>query len=698
MDLAVEGAVWPNPAIIGWSYAPPPAPAAPRAPAPRRRPRAPPTVLPVGFLLLGAGVLFGELGLDRTDKVSSAIGALTGLVGLLFSVPSLVKDRTEKPSAGQALPVQSRPAVIPARAVDSIPRDVADFVDREKALAKCEARAYGRLSAGVTACVISGMAGVGKTTLAVRAASRLASSYPDSRLFLNLHAYSRDRPPLSPGGALDALLRAFGVQPERIPATDEERAALWRTETRNSHTLILLDNVEGPEQIVPLLPASPTCMIIATSRRRIVLDGACTVFLDSLDTGNAVQLMEMVVGSGRIERDPRSITAVVGRCGGLPLALRLVAKHFECHPTWEPRHLLAELSDRQNRNILVASGHGGLVASFELSYEGLTSGQQRMLRRLALHPSHDFSIHAAVALSGGNADDARVVLDSLFDHSLVEEPQHGRYQIHDLVREFVKARTFVEDSAEEREEALNRLIDYYIAVTSRSEKMINLLGYRDKTDSLQWTPPEMPALASHEEAADWIETERPNLHACIQLADDIGQRTRAVRLARSMLYFLRLKGYWAEASELCVRSIEWCIELEDVACAADMRFLAGDIARLTGDQERALRFYGEALGGYQELGGRFLEARTQHTVGDLERTERRYDEALEVYSRARAGERGRGGGGAGARARRGGSDAHRLAHRTQEALANYETVLDIYQRLGDPVGQVRVLHSIGDIV
>src|SRR3569833_4152269 len=111
MDLAVEGAVWPNPAIIGWSYENHLETFDYRAMAIRRRIRVPLTVLPVGFLLLGAGVLFGELGLDRTDKVSSAIGAITGLVGLLFSVPSLVKDRTEKPSAGQALPVQSRTAV-----------------------------------------------------------------------------------------------------------------------------------------------------------------------------------------------------------------------------------------------------------------------------------------------------------------------------------------------------------------------------------------------------------------------------------------------------------------------------------------------------------------------------------------------------------------------------------------------------------
>ncbi|TDE18862.1 tetratricopeptide repeat protein [Actinomadura sp. 6K520] len=656
-----------------------------------------------GLLLAGLGFLFAAIGLDNADKLGSVLGAFSGILGLVIAGISLTQAQTirrETRAAGSeqilALARAIRPtSVIPVQAKDSLPADIADFVNREDVLNRIE-RHSEQVSPNFSAvCTVSGMAGVGKTALAVRAAHNLAHAYPDGKFFLNLHAYSADRAPVPPERALEALLRAHGLTAEQIPNSLEERIALWRSETANAQYLLLLDNAIGPEQVLPIIPAGP-CLTIITSRRRLILDGGRNFSLSALATQEAIQLLAQAMGGDQLGGTTDELRSIVSHCGRLPLAIRLVARHFERHPAWTPENLLAELTSDRNRHEGLVTGQGEVMTAFQLSYEGLDPEQQRLLRRLALHPSYDLGVYAAAVLDGTNVAEVIAGLDVLTDQNLLEEPAYRRYQLHDLLREYALHRA-QDDTAADIQAARGRLIDYYTFMALQAERLINLLGFRNLQGAIEWQPNDTPSLSSHAEAISWLETERPNLHACVELAVEMGQFARATRLARALLYFLRLKGYWTDATDLCQRATQWCEELDDQICMADMKFHAGDIARLTGRHSEAQSFYRVALTIYQELGDQHYEARALHSLGDLERIRHRYETATDIYTQALSVYQDTGNHLAEARALHSIADTHRLAGRTQEALEIYQTILVTYRDLRDSVGKARVLHSIADI-
>ncbi|NKZ06306.1 ATP-binding protein [Actinomadura latina] len=651
-------------------------------------------------LLVALATLFAVLGLDAADKVASVLGAFSGVLGLVIAGIGLTQAQTtQREAAAEQLAALSRalrrPPAIPARATRSLPTDIPDFVNRDSTLRRIEAAAGSTAASTAAICTINGMAGVGKTTLAVHAAHGLAGSFPDGALFLNLHAHSADQAPVSPDRALEALLHAVGLAPDQVPESLEERAALWRSETANSRRLLLLDNAADQEQVVPLIPAGP-CLTIITSRRRLVLDGGRVVGLNALAIQDAVQLLSHVVGTERLRGHSADAREIVSRCGCLPLAVRLVAGHLESHPAWTPGNLLSEMAASEGPDDAPVPGQNGVMAALHPSYEGIAPDHQRLLRRLALHPGPEFGVHAAVALYGGTLAETVLGLDALTDQSLLEEPAYRRYRMHDLVRDYVAHRAD-EDPPAETSAAEDRAIDYYTVLTLRAERIINLLGSRDFEDEIEHPPVETPVFASHAEAMTWLETERPNLHACVELAIDTGRPARAARLARAMAYFLRLGGHWKDAADLCRRAARWCADLDDVTCAADMKFLSGDIARLSGHQREARAFYEEALAVYHDLADRYWEARTLHSIGDIERMQGQYNAAIGIYTRALTAYESTGNRLATARALHSIADAHRLAGDGNAAMDHYESILDMYRELNDPVGTARALHSIADV-
>ncbi|MEO3783679.1 tetratricopeptide repeat protein [Actinocorallia sp. B10E7] len=661
------------------------------------------SVAAIGLSVAGFGALVVYLGLETADQLGSVVGAFMGTAGLVVAAVGLSQaQRSQREIAGVrgeqllglAQAAQTASA-IPVRVRHGLPADLADFVDREEELARIEIRTRHTRPGPPTICTISGMAGVGKTALAVRAAHRIAGAHPDGRYFLNLHAYSSDRPPVTVERALEALLGALGIPARQIPETLEERASLWRSETSDSRILLLLDNAADADQVLALLPSGPSAVIV-TSRRRMAVDGGCTIMLGTFDDRDAIRLLTRSVDRERVAGAANELQDIASRCGHLPLALRLVARQFVLHPTWSVRDLLAELTADRSGREMVLMGHEVLMSAFDLSYESLDQEQRRFLRRLVLHPDHDFGVHAAAALDGATVVDVTERLDALVGQNLLEEPMYRRYQLHDLVREYARHRAS-EDAPGEVAAARNRLIDYYTVMTIRVDRIINLLGFRDMEGAVDMSPAVLPSFSDHAEAVAWLENERPTVHACVELAVNTGEVARAARLARAMAYFLRLKGYWTDAAELCHRAARWCDELGDHACGADMRFLEGDIARLTCDHEKALTLYRQALNIYRELNDAHHEARALHSIGDLERMQLRYDAAIGIYEQALASYRDAGNRLAEARAKHSIADAHRLAGRGPEAMDHYQAILPVYRELGDAVGEARVLHGIADV-
>lgn len=584
---------------------------------------------------------------------------------------------------------------VPAMALRSLPRDVVNFVNRDKALNRIiAATTVGGTPAGVIA--IDGMAGVGKTALAVRAAHRLAPEFPDAQLYVNLHAHSIGRPPVEPYSALETLLRALGLPASEIPDSLDGRAALWRSQMARRRALVLLDNALASQQAEPLLPGTSSSLVIVTSRQQLVrLEGALRIGLGVLLSDDAVSLFIRIVGREPAGGEAEAVREVVESCAKLPLAVSLCASRLKYRSAWTARNLAAELGRGPGRLRQIRAEHEAVADMFDLSYRGLEPAQQTTFRLLGLHPPQDFSAEAVAALIGSDLAEAQLSLEGLCRHNLLQEPRLGRYVLHDLLHEYALRLAVENDPEDRRSRATDRLLDYYTFVAVRADKLIDLLGSRSL--EVEWTPLEAPEFASHVEAISWMEAERANLHAMLRVAVDSSRSVRGTRLGRAMVYFLRLRGFWNEALEICESLARLCEHIEDLAGAADLAFYRGDVLRLTGRHNEALQQYEDVLRAYRRLGDRHREARTLHSIGDIERTARHFAEALERYEAARTVYRELDQPLAEARALHSIADAYRLSGRHDEAVSRYRSLLPIYHTLSDAVGEARVRHAMGEL-
>ncbi|MGN9843663.1 ATP-binding protein [Nonomuraea sp. H19] len=317
-----------------------------------------------------------------------------------------------------------------------LPADVAALVGRGRELAVLERHQSANT---VTVVSLDGMAGTGKTALAVHAAHRLAPRFPDGQLFVNLHGHAQAMTPVEPGEALARMLRTLGVPGEHIPGHVDDRAALYRSVLADRKVLIVLDDAADERQIHPLLPAGPGCRVIVTSRRRLTCLGETrSLSLETLPVAKAVALFTRMAGRERVTDAPLNVLAeVVQRCGLLPLAIRIATVRLRTHPAWSVRHLLDRLADDPLAEL--KAGRHSVTAALDLSYGRLSPDQRRAYRLLGSRTSADFGVDAAAALLGTTALQARRLLDQLSDVHLLQEPAPSRYRLHDLVRDHASA-------------------------------------------------------------------------------------------------------------------------------------------------------------------------------------------------------------------------------------------------------------------
>lgn len=338
-----------------------------------------------------------------------------------------------------ASPERDDPAGTPPAAVTvprQLPAGVAAFVGRERELTALEDYENANTA---TVVAIDGMAGAGKTALAVHAAHRLAPRFPDGQLFVNLHGHTQGMTPVDPGDALARVLRALSVPGERVPEHVDDRAALYRSVVADRKVLIVLDNAADEDQVCPLLPAGPGCRLIVTSRRRLIgLDDTRTLSLDVLPREEAVALFTHTVGREHVMDAPGGVlTETVERCGLLPLAIRIAAVRLQARPTWSVRHLLDRLNDDRLAELTV--GRHSVTAALDLSYQRLSEDQRRVYRLLGSLVGAEFGVDEAAAVQDTTVVRARRELDQLLDVHLLQEPAPTRYRFHDLVRDHVSA-------------------------------------------------------------------------------------------------------------------------------------------------------------------------------------------------------------------------------------------------------------------
>jgi len=531
-------------------------------------------------------------------------------------------------------PIAGKPVGGAAVATRTLPRDLASFTGRQQELQELvDAAADTGGVVGIHA--IGGMAGIGKTTLAVHAAHRLADRFPAGQIFLPLHGHTPGQRPVDPADALASLLLTAGVAAAQIPPGVEARMALWRDRLAGRQLLLVLDDAASSEQVRPLLPGSGGSLVLVTSRRHLsALEDARTISLDTLPPGEAAALLVRLAARPGLRPGDPAVGQITRLCGYLPLAIGMVARQLHHHPAWSAAGRAAELAAAVDRLELMAAENLSVAAAFNMSYADLTEDQQRLFRRLGLHPGPEVDDYAAAALDGTGRAAARSGLEALYDQYLLTEPVPGRYRMHDLIREHARTLADRVDPDRDRDQATGMLLDYYQHTAALADALLAPHG-RPAPGPIR---PAVPLITGRDQALAWVRAERASLLACLDYATGTGQHARIIALTAGLAGLLRQDGPWAEAITHHATALRAAQHLGDRPGQANALNDLGDVRRLTGDHPGAVRDLEEALGISRDLEDRLGQAHALTSLGivrlvtgDHGGAARDLEEALDIF-------------------------------------------------------------------
>lgn len=559
------------------------------------------------------------------------------LLAFLLSIPVIVAE-VRKSRAGhdpQAQATASRPEKSAQALRRDLPRDVPDFTDRDDELNRIVHLLGDTQSQQLTVPVLAihGMAGVGKTTLAVHAAHRVAATFPDGQLFVDLLGFAANAA-IEPAEALEILLRGVGVPAEQVPQSLAERASMYRDRLVGRRILVVLDNAAAESQLRPLLPSAPGCAVLTTSRGHLAdLEGASHLPVDVLGPEAATELFTKIVGSDRLGAEAASVGEITDMCGRLALAIRITGARMATRPMWSAATLLRRLRDQQWTEKFRV-GALDVRMAFSLSYDQLDSAGQRVFRALGLHPGVSFDVAAVAAFGDVSLHLAGEILDELVEVSLLNEGADGRYQLHDLLRQYAREVAIATDSPEEQQAAFARLVSYYLR---RAGSASRLLDPEQRNVLAQAPVTAMPgSFATYAEALSWLETERSNLVAVLRAAAAAGRDADVWRLTYVMYPYFFLRGStddWIETHELALAATR---RLGEPLAEADILFGLGVACRRLGRYKESVGYQQEALTSYRVAGDIPGQITTLTNLGIAFRRLGRYREALDHQERALA--------------------------------------------------------------
>ncbi|MGW3418754.1 AfsR/SARP family transcriptional regulator [Streptomyces phaeochromogenes] len=472
-----------------------------------------------------------ELGVDPGEELRRVYE------GVLRQDDAFLLRRAAPPAYVRSALSKPRDSAVPAPA--ELPHNTAGFAGRTGELAKLHALLPPEQDRGpantVVISAIGGAAGIGKTALAVHWAHQVRDRFPDGQLYVNLHGFDHDRQPLEPGAALELLLRSLGLAASEIPPHHETQSRMFRTLLAGRRMLVLLDNAASAEQVRPLLPGSPTCCVVVTSRNRlgdlVARDGAHALALDLLQPHEARALLGRTLGTDRVDDDNHAADELIRLCGSLPLALRVAAARLAGDPALRTADLVAEMTEGNTLEALEpdSDANSPLRTAFSVSYRVLAPGAGRLFRLLGLFPGAEFTTEAAAALLDVPLPQARRLIGALVSAHLIEPATVGRYRFHDLLREYAHECALVEEAAPDREAALERLLIWYLHAT-RTTAGAGL--FPELPGSL--CPGTRLGMPSGAAPRPWLDAERANLLAVINHAAHHGPRPVAWYLTSAL--------------------------------------------------------------------------------------------------------------------------------------------------------------------
>ncbi|MET9224887.1 tetratricopeptide repeat protein [Lentzea sp. NPDC003310] len=466
----------------------------------------------------------------------------------------------------------------------------AHFTDRASDLAELD----GMFAAGERMlAVLAGPGGIGKTALALQWAHRVHDRFPDGQIYVDLGGFGGETP-VSSEEALGLFLRSLGVAPQRVPADLAEQAALYRSLTAGKSLLVVLDNALAAGQVRPLLPNSSSSAVVVTSRTRLtdlVVDGGRLLDIRPLAAASAVTLLAKTLGGNRIAEEQDRAEALVDLCGGLPIAVRVVAARLVARPKWSVGRVVSELADEQLRLAMLSpSQELSVQTTFDLSYRALDERTAVAYRRLALHPGQTFGPAVAASVLGERLSAVSRLIEELVDSSLLEEVAEDRYRFHDLVKLHARQQSAEQDSREDGDAALRQVLEWYLAGAMVADRVVT--PHRRRLDYVfSVEPTEVPQFADRDEALCWLELERQNLITAGQ-ASLAGWPDLAWHLSDVLWPLLLHRKHYHDRIEIDLRGVEAARRWGNAFAEADMLKRLGRVCTTLGrhgEAERHLR-------------------------------------------------------------------------------------------------------------
>jgi DNA-binding SARP family transcriptional activator/tetratricopeptide (TPR) repeat protein len=527
----------------------------------------------------------------------------------------------------------SRRRVVPAQ----LPHHIPDFTGRDADLDRLDALLDRDSSGGRNAIlitVITGTAGVGKSALALYWAHQVRDLFPDGQLYVNLRGFGPAGSAMDPAEAIHGFLEAFAVPSERMPLDLNDRAALYRSILADLRVLVVLDNACDVDQVRSLLPGSPGCVVLVTSRNRltslVAADGARPVELDLLPDAEARRLLSSRLGPDRVAGEPASVDEIIKACAGLPLALVVAASNAAANSRLPLSAVAGELRQTEGRLDALGAGdqYTDVRAVFSWSYRALDPPAARQFRLLGLHAGPDIAVSAAASLAGVPLAQARRELANLVRAHLVTEWAPGRFVMHDLLREYANELSMIHDSAADRRLAVHRILDHYLYTAYFADQLLR--PRRDDPIALAPLPllVATETLADYRDAVAWLATERQVLLAALRLAVNYGFDAHVWQLAWAVTTYFDRHGHWYDAAASHEEGLQAAQRLGDMQAQAIIHIcLASAYGRLDRD-DAANEQMRQALGLYEVLGDQAGKAHAHRTLTWVLDRQGRYREAL----------------------------------------------------------------------
>ncbi|WP_345142100.1 AfsR/SARP family transcriptional regulator [Dactylosporangium darangshiense] len=597
-----------------------------------------------------------DLGIEPGNALRGLESAMLRQDADLDPPPAPVRAAPEPEQRDAAEP----PGPVPAQ----IPLAVRTFAGRAGQLARLDALLPAEWTppgSAVFVAVVSGTAGVGKSALAVHWAHRVADRFPDGQLYVNLRGFDPANRPMPPADAVRGFLDALGVPAERIPGDLAGLSGLLRSRLAGQRVLIVLDNARDAEQVRPLLPAAPGCLVVVTSRdpltSLVAIEGAVPVPVDLLTDAEARDLLVSRLGARRVAAEPEAVERIVGACARLPLALAVVAGRAATRPELPLSALADQLGASGGLDAIAgADPASDMRAVFSWSYRALSPAAAEVLRRMSLGPGPDLGIDAVAALAGVPAAAARASLAELDRAGLVVEQRTGRYTFHDLLRAYASELVETHDPEADRSAAVDRLLEHYVATAQAAAQQLD--PARDPVPRAAKHPaiavPEPP----REQAQAWFADEHRCLLAAVRLSAERGLDEHTWRLAAAMTTFLDWHGQWQELVAVQEAALRALRRLGDRPGQGAASCELGQVYARIGRFDEAHQYLWTALCLFEQLDDAPGLARAHYHLGWLQHAQRRY----------------------------------------RDALSHSEQALALFERLGDKLWRARALNATGWIM